>query len=306
MAGLDETVEVTLFFDPLRVAQKNAISPDDVTKVISEIGLSLNAVRQPVAAGTVPDNSKKVAVFLETNPTLPIQSEGCLAVDICVRAQDVWTHIGNLQDDIYDPKSSLNSKLASHKLVPFRVYVKESRVSYANANEINKEDLHTRLAAIAAKRVFFELAKQEFATREALAEALLSAEQSKEKLDQMTTMFDEIAATCTDPAQIKKGFELLKATHEAVQKNAQIVSDATAEAIRLHEQKEASKLAAYFCSARSGMASESYHEWARREFVFTYVPKDSLPDSSRSEVKTYLFLSLVKILLSLIKNSPSP
>ena len=294
----EEIVEVTLYFNPLKTppSKKPFDWKQEADKILQEIDKTLNlkvASQVPVANNQVPATGntantpirKSVTVYFESNPLLVEKREGCLAVDLCVKSQDVWTHIGNLQDEIYDPRSNLNVKSEGFKLVPFRAYVKESRVSYnASSTELTKEELHTKLAAIAAKKVFFELAKQEFDTREALAEALVSAEQSKEKLDQMTTMFDEIAATCTDPVQVKKGFDLLKDTHAAVQKNAEIVSTAAEEVGWLHILKEEAKLGAYFCSARAGLTTESYQEWARKEFVFTYLPRETIPDSSRKEV----------------------
>ena len=300
-----EVVEVTLFFDPLAtLPSQTSITTSEITGLLSAIENALNQRASSLAGGGADAHkghghghvsptanhtqTSHVKITLENsapNTDLLIKADGCKALDICIASTEVWKHIDALQDEIYNPESTLNTKfIKDHKIHPIRAYVKEARVSYGSVSEITKESVHTKLAAIAAKQAFFKLAKQEIATREALAESLIVAQNSKEKLDQMSAMFDEIAATCTDPDQVKKGFDLLKATHTAVQENARIVSLATAEAIELHKLSEEAKLAAYFCSARTGAPPESFHEWARREFVFTYLPKDILPDSSQSKV----------------------
>jgi hypothetical protein len=274
-----ETVEATVFFDVLSSAEnQNAQDADQVVGALQNV---LQAYVPPVNPGVRIPPGYVVQVAFENLPEKFVEVDGCVAIHINIVAIDVWRYVSALQDVVYNPDSMLKKGYVL-KLNPCRVYVKEARLTSTVA-EITKESAHVKLAAIAAKQAFFKLAKQEITTREALAESLLQAEAAKLKLDQMSTMFDEIAATCSDPDQVKKGFALLKASHTAVQENASIVSRASAESLTLHARTEKAKLAAYFCSARTGV-SESYQDWSKREFVFTYLPKNMLPDSSKSKV----------------------
>jgi hypothetical protein len=282
MDDIPETVEATVFFDTQPSIEISPTDVDDVAPALQNALLkyvpNISAV-QPRPGFPPQPTPPRPQVTLDSPKILEV--DGCAAIDINIIAIDVWKYVSALQDEVYDPESSLRKQF-NLKLNPCRVYVKEARLT-STVSEITKESAHVKLAAIAAKQVFFRLAKQEITTREALAESLLQAEHSKEKLDQMTTMFDEIAATCSDPDQVKKGFELLKESHKAVQENARIVSKASEDSLILHARAEKAKIAAYFCSARTGV-NESYQDWSKREFVFTYMPKNLLPDSSKSKV----------------------
>ncbi len=280
-----ETVEATVFFDSMLLLESDGAK--EVNDLVSALQSALaryspitNALQMQIPGYAQPPPQQLISVGLENQQERFSMVDGCLASHINIIGIDVWKYVSALQDEVYHPDSFL--KRLNLKLNPCRVYVKEARLT-SSVSEITKESAHVKLAAIAAKQAFFKLAKQEITTREALAESLLQAEQSKLKLDQMSTMFDEIAATCSDPDQVKKGFKLLEESHNAVQENARIVTKASDEALAWHARTEKAKLAAYFCSARSGV-NESYQDWSKREFVFTYLPKNLLPDSSKSKV----------------------
>jgi hypothetical protein len=214
--------------------------------------------------------------------------EGSLAMDIVISSADVWRHLGILGDEIYSP----DGELSKSKLPPSRIYVKEARLTFDSVADIYKEEAHLKLATIAAKKIFFDLAKEEMLTHEALADMLAQAEKSKFQLDKMTAMFDQISVKLTDSAQLKRGVDLLRDSHQAVQSSAGLVSQSSETAFLLHKMSEEAKLASYFCAARAG-TKESYQDWAQREFLFVYLPKSLLTDSSKSLVMSPLMSLLV-------------
>mmetsp|Transcript_80961 Transcript_80961/g.217158 ORF Transcript_80961/g.217158 Transcript_80961/m.217158 type:complete len:478 (+) Transcript_80961:38-1471(+) len=290
---LHESVEITIFFDE-DPETKLQIGHGDVRTFLSTVyqvlisKIASTYHRSPHQPDSHDLNRIRIVALKAKHDNELHQCleliDGTVAIELLVSARDVWNQIAVLQDQIYNPESELTGWIRSQrlKLHPCRAFVKEARVSFGSVAELDKYEANHRLAAIAARQSFLRIAKMEITTREALADCYIKAEASKVQMDKISHMFDEVTASTSDPAQIKKALAVLKQSHAKVQETSRLVAYGSEKAIEYHNLAEQAKLAAYFCAARTGI-TESYQEWSRREFIFSYLPKNLLPDSLKSK-----------------------